>query len=294
MQRWKASPAAPSAFAPTTTAQLMCAASPNLPFLAANAACASRPDAMRTSVTRRRKSVRTQHADITRDPNLGPWAISDTAAHAARLVARTHSLRLEVFGHCRPSDRAAGRGPGARLARSVESSERVSPEGYADGAPGSGTSRVDRYRARCSPADGHLTPSPGPGRCPLLEPAATLSLPLASTTRGRQAQTDNEHDPSPIIESMRALARWRAPRPPTGPATTCSGSISAPRAAGRVRRGDHPQPARRTPRQGDDLITLLMGCPSRARHARGHAEWRASEGAVVSNGVSNRPRIPDG
>ncbi len=43
MRRWKASPAAPSAFAPTTTAQRMCAASPNLPFLAAKAACASGP-----------------------------------------------------------------------------------------------------------------------------------------------------------------------------------------------------------------------------------------------------------
>jgi hypothetical protein len=181
---------------------------------------------------------------------------------------------------------------GSRAASSPPSESR--PRGTRTAPRGPERLDVDRYRARCSPADGHLTPSPGPGRCPLLEPPATLSLPLASTTRGRQAQTDNEHDPSPIIESMRALARWRAPRPPTGPATTCSGSISAPRAAGRVRRRDHPQPARRTPRQGDDLITLLMGCPSRARHARGHAEWRASEGAVVSNGVSNRPRIPDG
>jgi hypothetical protein len=155
---------------------------------------------------------------------------------------------------------------GSRAASSPLSESR--PRGTRTAPRGPERLDVDRYRARCSPADGHLTPSPGPGRCPLLEPAATLSLPLASTTRGRQAQTDNEHDPSPIIESTRALARWRAPRPPTGPATTCSGSISAPGAGGRVRRGDHPQPARRTPRQGDDLITLLMGCPSRARHAR--------------------------
>jgi hypothetical protein len=34
--------------------------------------------------------------------------------------------------------------------------------------------------------------------------------------------------------------------------------------------------------------------PSRARDAQRHAEWRAAEGAVVSNGVSNQPRIPDG
>jgi hypothetical protein len=27
---------------------------------------------------------------------------------------------------------------------------------------------------------------------------------------------------------------------------------------------------------------------------RGHAEWRATERAVVSNGVSNHPGIPDG
>jgi hypothetical protein len=154
---------------------------------------------------------------------------------------------------------------GSRAASSPPSESR--PRGTRTAPRGPERLDVDRYRARCSPADGHLTPSPGPGRCPLLEPAATLSLPLASTTRGRQAQTDNEHDPSPIIESTRALARWRAPRPPTGPATTCSGSISAPGA------GVESDVAiilsqRRTPRQGDDLITLLMGCPSRARHAR--------------------------
>lgn len=91
MRRWKASLAAPSAFAPTTTAQRMCAASPNLPFLAANAACASRPDAMRTRVARRRKSVRTQHADITRDPNLGPWAIPRYSRHAGN-VGGAHAL----------------------------------------------------------------------------------------------------------------------------------------------------------------------------------------------------------
>jgi hypothetical protein len=67
---------------------------------------------MRTSVTRRRKSVRTQHADITRDPNPGPWAISDTAAHATSLVARTHSLRLDVFGHFRPQPPGSWAGPG--------------------------------------------------------------------------------------------------------------------------------------------------------------------------------------
>ena len=185
MQRWKASPAAPSAFAPTTTAQLMCAASPNLPFLAANAACASRPDAMRTSVTRRRKSVRTQHADITRDPNLGPWAISDTAAPAARLVARTHSLGLEVFGHCRPSDRAAGRGPGARLARSVESSERVSPEGYADGAPGSGTSRRRPLQGEVFSSGRPSEPLPGARALP---PARTSSD-VVATARQHDART---------------------------------------------------------------------------------------------------------
>ena len=56
-----------------------------------------------------------------------------------------------------------------------------------------------------------------PGHRALLafsKPAATLSLPLASTTPGRHSQTDNEHDPSPIIESIRALtpaARTTAP-----------------------------------------------------------------------------------
>ena len=182
----------------------------------------------------------------------------------------------------------------ARLPRSVESSERVSPEGYADGAPGSGTSRRRPLQGEVFSSGRPSDPLPGARALP---PARTSSdvVPTARQRGARTPGSDRQRTrPLPIIESMRALARWRAPRPPTGPATTCSGSISAPRAAGRVRRGDHPQPARRTPRQGDDLITLLMGCPSRARHARGHAEWRASEGGVVSNGVSNRPRIPDG
>ena len=70
---------------------------------------------------------------------------------------------------------------------------------------------------------------------PFSKPAATLSLPLASATRGPHSQTDNEHDASPIIESIRALTR--------APSTTAADgqprrarARSAPGAAGRVRR----------------------------------------------------------
>jgi hypothetical protein len=41
-------------------------------------------------------------------------------------------------------------------------------------------------------------------------------------------------------------------------------------------------------------VTFSRGKPSLARDAPGHAEWRAAEGVVVSNGVSNQPRISDG
>jgi len=98
-----------------------------------------------------------------------------------------------------------------------------------------------------------------PGHRALLafsKPAATLSLLLASTTRGRHSQTDNEHDPSPIIESIRALT-------PAASTTAADGQPQRARARHRRRaqRVDltsaivlSQRAARR--RQRDDLIGL--------------------------------------
>jgi hypothetical protein len=71
---------------------------------------------------------------------------------------------------------------------------------------------------------------------PFSKPAATLSLPLASTTRGRHSQTDNEHDPSPIIESIRALTPAASTTAADGRPRRASGWTSAQGAAGRIRR----------------------------------------------------------
>jgi hypothetical protein len=93
---------------------------------------------------------------------------------------------------------------------------------------------IDRSRS----ADGHLTP--GTERCaPFSTPAATLSLPLASTTRGRHSQTDNEHDPSPSSTSIRALA----PRRPTTGHDVLGIDIGAVESD----LGDRPHPARGMP-----------------------------------------------
>jgi hypothetical protein len=75
-----------------------------------------------------------------------------------------------------------------------------------------------------------------PRGAPFSNPAATLSLPLASTTRRRHSQTDNEQGPSPIIESIRGPHAGGEHNGRRRPATTCSGSTSAPGAAGRIRR----------------------------------------------------------
>jgi hypothetical protein len=97
---------------------------------------------------------------------------------------------------------------------------------------------------------------PGHRAAPFSKPAATLSLPLASTTRGRHFQTYNEHDPSPTIESIRALT----------PALSTKAADGQPRRARarhrRGRSGSNPTPAivlsRRAARQRqrDDPIGL--------------------------------------
>jgi hypothetical protein len=91
---------------------------------------------------------------------------------------------------------------------------------------------------------------------PFSKPAATLSLPLASTTRERHSQTDDEHDPSPMIEWIRALT-------PAASTTAADGHhdvLGLDTGAGRS--GSSPtsaivlsqRAARR--RQRDDLIAL--------------------------------------
>jgi hypothetical protein len=96
---------------------------------------------------------------------------------------------------------------------------------------------------------------------PFSKPAATRSLPLASTTRGRHSQTDNEHDPSPISESIRALT-------PAASTTATDGQPRPARARHRRRAqrvksdvGDRPQPARSTPssaRRPDRLADVVV------------------------------------
>ena len=105
---------------------------------------------------------------------------------------------------------------------------------------------------------------------PFSKPAATQSLPLASTTRGRHSQTDNEHDPSPIID--------------VDPGAHASGEHNA--ADGRPRRArarhrrraqrvesdvdDRPQPARGTPSSArrPDRLAFYMGCCANRRKGR--------------------------
>jgi hypothetical protein len=88
-------------------------------------------------------------------------------------AAQQASTGLLANGGCFPRlSRRGGSWTGARLARSVESSERVSPEGYADGAPGSGTSRRRPLQGEVFSSG---RPSDPPPRGPALPPARTSS-----------------------------------------------------------------------------------------------------------------------
>ena len=110
---------------------------------------------------------------------------------------------------------------------------------------------------RCTrSADGHLTP--GTARRPLSKPAATLSLPLASTTRERHSQTDNEHTPPPPASRSGRSRPRQAQRPPTASHDV----LGLDNGAGRS--GSNPTSAivlsRRAARrrQRDDPIALLI------------------------------------
>ena len=120
-----------------------------------------------------------------------------------------------------------------------------------------------------------------PRDAPFSNPAATLSLPLAGTTRRRHSQTDNEQGPSPIIESIRGPHAGGEHNGRRRPATTCSGSTSAPGAADRIRRRrSFSASARhavvsattRSPCRLHGLLRESAGGPGESRHVRPHRQ----------------------
>jgi hypothetical protein len=101
-------------------------------------------------------------------------------------AAQRASTGLLANGGCFPRlSRRGGSWTGARLARSVESSERVSPEGYADGAPGSGTSRRRPLQGEVFSSGRPSDPLPGARALP---PARTSSD-VVATARQHDART---------------------------------------------------------------------------------------------------------
>jgi hypothetical protein len=100
-----------------------------------------------------------------------------------------------------------------------------------------------------------------------MKPAATQSLPLASTTRGRHSQTDNKHDPSPS-SSRPGRSRRRRPSGRRRPARRACARHR--RRAQRVESdvGDCPQPACGTPssaRRPDRLAVYMVYCSDRRK-----------------------------
>jgi hypothetical protein len=121
-------------------------------------------------------------------------------------------------------------------------------------------------------------------------PVATRSLPLASTTRRRHSQTDNEHDPSPIIDVDPGRHAGGEHNGRRRPATTCSGSTSAPGAVDRIRRRRSSSATARhalvgaTTRSPCLLHGLLRASPEGSREVR-HAPVSVAD-------QNSRPRAP--
>ena len=130
---------------------------------------------------------------------------------------------------------------------------------------------------------------------PFSKPAATQSLPLASTTRGRHSQTDTNTTPPPSSTSIRAVT-------PAASTTAADGRPRRARARHRRRAqrvesdvDDRPQSARGTPSSArrPDRLAFYMGCcayrrkvrVSRGKCARAGNQLcveRLPEGAAVS------------
>ena len=127
---------------------------------------------------------------------------------------------------------------------------------------------------------------------PFSKRAATLSLPLASTAPGRHSQTDNEHDPSPIIESIQALARPRqAPRPPAASHDVLGLDIGAGRTGSNPTPAIVLKPARGTPssaRRPDRLADYMGCCPHRRA---GHMRCGTRDGRTLSRRRRVDPRL---
>jgi hypothetical protein len=137
----------------------------------------------------------------------------------------------------------------------------------------------DTLTAPIDAPDGHLTP--GTARCSLLETSGDAVATARQHDARRHSQTDNEHDPCPIIESIGALT----------PAASTTAADGQPRGRARHRHraqrvesdvGDRPQPARGTPssaRRPDRLAFYMGCCPHRRedRVSRGGAHAAASQ-----------------
>jgi len=125
----------------------------------------------------------------------------------------------------------------SELARSVESSERFSPEGYSGRRPGVRNVSTSTLQPRgVLQPDGHLTP-----RAPSAAPARTSGDAVATARQhdARRSLSDRRRTgPLPHHRVDPGAHAGGEQTPADGPATTCSDSMSAPGAAGRVRRGD--------------------------------------------------------
>ena len=126
---------------------------------------------------------------------------------------------------------------------------------------------------------------------PFSKPAATQSLPLASTTRGRHSQTDTNTTPPPSSTSIRAVT-------PAASTTAADGRPRRARARHRRRAqrvesdvDDRPQPARGTPssaRRPDRLADYMGYCPHRRE---GHMRCGTRDGRTLSRRRRLDPRL---
>jgi hypothetical protein len=111
----------------------------------------------------------------------------------------------------------------------------------------------------------------------------TANLVVRNTVSGQRADG--------ILVAPRRSASRRCPASPTAAATTPMTTAtrrSAPGSPARRRHGGADSPGQPAPPTTWTIDSAWAGMP------RGHAESRVAHHALVSNGVSNQPGIPDG